>query len=150
FRLADLNLPVSRSLENILRLHAEPMGRCEVLLRGVDQTQFFPSFELTADPHVLFVGRIEHAKGVFDLLSAWTEVQRACPDALLTVVGQDYTGGRFLRKARSFGIECSIKLTGPVPPPRVAELMRQSRLLCLPSHREGTPNCVMEALACGL
>src|SRR2546430_8737635 len=43
FRLADLNLLVSRSLENILRLHAQPMGRCEVLLRGVDQTKFFPS-----------------------------------------------------------------------------------------------------------
>src|SRR5262249_23221254 len=36
FRLADLNLPVSRSLEIILRLHAQPTGRCEVLLRGVD------------------------------------------------------------------------------------------------------------------
>ena len=32
----------------------------------------------------------------------------------------------------------------------VADLMRESRLLCLPSHAEGTPNCVMEALSCGL
>ncbi len=150
FRLADLNLSVSRSLENILRLHAQPMGRCEVLLRGVDQTQFFPSSELTADPHVLFVGRIEQAKGVFDLLPAWTKVQRACPDALLTMVGQDHTGGRFLRKMHSCGIDRSIRLTGPLPSPAVADLMHQSRLLCLPSHGEGTPNCVMEALSCGL
>ena len=42
FRLADLNLPVSRSLESILRHHAQPLGRCEVLLRGVDQTRFYP------------------------------------------------------------------------------------------------------------
>jgi glycosyltransferase involved in cell wall biosynthesis len=150
FRLADLNLLVSRSLEDILRLHAQPMGRCEVLLRGVDQTQFFPSSELTADPHVLFVGRIEKAKGAFDLLSAWIKVQRTCPYALLTVVGQDHTRGRFLRKAQSFGIDRSIKLTGPLPSPAVADLMHQSRLLCLPSHAEGTPNCVMEALSCGL
>ena len=150
FRLADLNLSASRSLENILRLHAQPTGRCEVLLRGVDQTQFFPSSELTTDPHVLFVGRVETAKGVFDLLSAWTKVRHACPDAVLTVVGPDHTGGRFLQKAHLFGIDRSIKLTGPLPSPAVADLMRQSRLLCLPSHGEGTPNCVMEALSCGL
>lgn len=150
FRLADLNLPASRALENILRLHAQPTGRCEVLLRGVDQTQCFPSAQLTAEPHVLFVGRVETAKGVFDLLSAWTEVRRACPEALLTVVGPDHTGGRFLQKAHLLGIDRSIKLTGPLPFHAVVELMRQSRLLCLPSHREGTPNCVMEALSCGL
>ena len=28
--------------------------------------------------------------------------------------------------------------------------MRQSRIFCLPSHGEGTPNSVMEALSCGL
>src|SRR5262245_32754746 len=39
FRLADLNLPVSRSLESILKLHAQPTGRCETLLLGVDQTR---------------------------------------------------------------------------------------------------------------
>lgn len=150
FRLADLNLSVSRPLEDMLRLHARPRGRCEVLLRGVDQTLFFPASELTGNPHVIFVGRIEPAKGVFDLLSAWINVLRDCPDARLTVVGRDQTGGRFLRKAHSLGIEHSIRLTGPLPPPAVAELMRQSRLLCLPSDDEGTPNCVMEALSCGL
>ena len=87
---------------------------------------------------MLFVGRVSRqAKGVFDLLSAWTQVQRACPNALLTIVGEDRTGGRFSREAHSFGLDRSIKLTGPLPSPVVAELMHQSRLLCLPSHAEG-------------
>jgi glycosyltransferase involved in cell wall biosynthesis len=150
FRLADLNLPVSRSLESILRLHAEPTGRCEVLLRGVDQTRFFPSSQLSAELRVLFVGSIVKAKGVFDLLLAWAEVKGALPNASLTMVGPDRTQGLFSREAISLGVNSSITLTGPLPLPTVANLMRQSRLLCLPSHAEGTPNCVMEALSSGL
>jgi glycosyltransferase involved in cell wall biosynthesis len=150
FRLADLNLPVSRQLESILKLYAEPTGRCEILYRGVDQTRFFPPPKLTEYPRALFVGRISTAKGVFDLLSAWTKVRLSSPNALLTIVGQDITKGHFLRQARALGVDKSIVLTGPVPLSRVADLMRQSRLLCLPSHGEGTPNTVMEALACGL
>jgi teichuronic acid biosynthesis glycosyltransferase TuaC len=150
FRLADLNLPVSRSLERILRSYVQPNGRCEVVLRGVDQTLFVPSAKLSADPHVAFVGHIVEAKGVFDLLSAWTRVSHVCPNASLTMIGQDLTGGRFLREARSAGVARSIKLTGAVPLQTVADLMRQSRIFCLPSHGEGTPNSVMEALSCGL
>ena len=149
-RLADLNLPVSSPLERIVRLHAQPTGRCEVLLLGVDQTRFFPSSKPSADPRVLFVGNIVKAKGVFDLLLAWTQVKRAYPNASLTIAGPDRTQGLFSREAQALGVDNSITLTGPVPPPAIAHLMRQSRLLCLPSHAEGTPTCVMEALSCGL
>jgi glycosyltransferase involved in cell wall biosynthesis len=151
FRLADLNLPVSRQLESILRLHTQPTGQCEVSILGVDQTQFFPSSQLCAEPRVLFVGDIMKAKGVFDLLSAWTKVKCAYPNASLTIVASaDHTKGLFSREMRALQVDSSITLTGPLPHLAVANLMRQSRLLCLPSHREGTPTCVMEALACGL
>src|SRR5215831_6983974 len=109
FRLADLNLPVSRALESILRRYAQPTGRCEVLLRGVDQTRFFPSSQLSADPHVLFVGDLMQAKGVFDLLLAWAKVKCAYPNASLTMVASaDYTKGLFSREMRSLGVDSSI------------------------------------------
>src|SRR5262249_34067580 len=100
--------------------------------------------------NVLFVGRVEEAKGAFDLLSAWVKVQRTCPAALLIVAGPDRTKGRFLDEAHALGIDHSIRFYGPVPLFQIAGLMRQSRIFCLPSHKEGTPNCVMEALASGL
>jgi glycosyltransferase involved in cell wall biosynthesis len=151
FRLADLNISVSRSIERILMAYAQPQGRCEVLLRGVDLRTFFPSSTKDARrPIVLFVGRITEAKGVFDLLEAWGQVVARCPNAELWVVGPDHTNGSFIRETRSRGYGSSIRVSAPLPLPDVAELMRQAQVFCLPSHGEGTPNSVMEALASGL
>jgi len=150
FRFAGLNISVSRSLENILMKHARPQGRYEVLLRGVDQIKFFPPTEGERKPIVLFVGRIGASKGIFDLLAAWEQVVGTCPHAELWIVGPDHTDGHLIREIRSRGYDCRIKLIGPLPSHDVANLMRTAQVLCLPSHGEGTPNCVMEALACGL
>ncbi len=150
FRLADLNISVSQSLQSILKEKVQPQGRCEVLLRGVDQTRFFPSWEVTKNPIVLFVGRISKLKGAWDLLTAWEQVIVACPFAELWLVGPDHTNGRFIREVRTRGHHDTVKITGPLPAIEVASLMRKAQILCLPSYGEGTPNCVMEALASGL
>jgi glycosyltransferase involved in cell wall biosynthesis len=150
FRFADLNISVSRSIESTLKQHVMPQGRCEVLLRGVDQRKFFPPLEGVRKPIVLFVGRISMAKGAFDLLEAWKNVISVCPDAQLWMIGPDHTHEAFIRKASSREYGGSIEVTGPLPAADVAKLMRQTQILCLPSHGEGTPNCVMEAMASGL
>lgn len=151
FRSADLNIFVSRSLERTLKAYTEPQGRCEVLIRGVDLKTFSPPEEQgLRQPAVLFVGAVRAAKGVFDLLESWTQVVARCAYAELWIVGSDYTNGRFAQEVRSRGHDKSVKILGPQPLGNVADLMRQAQVLCLPSHGEGTPNCVMEAMACGL
>ncbi|BFU90333.1 MAG: hypothetical protein NTAFB01_15200 [Nitrospira sp.] len=151
FRFADLNILVSRSLERILTARVQPQGRCEVMLRGVDLKTFFPpKTEDVRRPIVLFVGRVTEAKGVFDLLEAWRGVIARSECAELWIVGPNHRDARFLRAIESCGQGKSIKALGPLPLREVADLMRQAQVLCLPSHGEGTPNCVMEAMACGL
>lgn len=151
FRFADLNILVSRSLEAPLRACATPQGRCEVLMRGVDLKTFFsPNAEGTRHPAVLFVGAVRTSKGAFDLLEAWTRVIARCKHAELWVVGSDESNDRFAQEVRSRGHDKSIKILGTQPPSKVADLMRRAQVLCLPSHGEGTPNCVMEAMASGL
>ena len=151
FRFADLNILVSRSLEQPLKACVQPEGRCEVILRGVDLKTFFPpKAEDIRRPIILFVGRATEAKGVFDLLEAWRRVTTRCECAELWIVGPNHTDACFVRALESFGQTKSIKVLGPLPLREVADLMRQAQVLCLPSHGEGTPNCVMEAMACGL
>ena len=151
FRDADLNILVSRSLERILMSYAQPQGRSEVLLRGVDRETFFPpQSEVARQSVVLFVGRVTEAKGAFDLLGAWQQVVAHCANTELWIVGPDDTNGRFVCETQAGGHADSIKFLGPLPLHKVADLMRQAQVLCLPSHGEGTPNCVMEAMASGL
>jgi glycosyltransferase involved in cell wall biosynthesis len=101
-------------------------------------------------PAILFVGAVRRTKGAFDLLEAWAQVIVNCTHAELWVVGPDYTNGRFAQEVQSRGHGKAVKILGPQPLNNVADLMRQAQVLCLPSHGEGTPNCVMEAMACGL
>jgi glycosyltransferase involved in cell wall biosynthesis len=151
FCLADLNILVSRSLERTLTACVQPQGRCEVMLRGVDLKMFFPpGIERAHRSIVLFVGRVTEAKGVFDLLKAWNGVIARCKCAELWIVGPNHTDAHFLRALEAYGQTRSIKVLGPLPLHEVADLMRQAHVLCLPSHGEGMPNCVMEAMACGL
>lgn len=150
FKHADLNLPVSRDLESILRRHVEPQGRCELLLLGVDQTRFFPSSESKREKGIVFVGRVTKQKGVFDLLLALKQVRLAYPDVMLTVVGGDGTGGEFSKRIASLDLANSVKMVGPLSNQTIPEVMRESSLFCLPSYGEGTPVSIMEAMSCGL
>ena len=151
FHFADLNILVSRSLERTLKARVQPEGRCEVLLRGVDLKMFYPpKEERLRQPAVLFVGAVRTTKGAFDLLEAWKQVVTRCANAELWVVGADYTNGHFAQAVLSHGYDKSVKILGPQLLSNVANFMRQAQVLCLPSHGEGTPNCVMEAMASGL
>lgn len=150
FQTADLNLPVSRQLERILRSCVQPRGKCETVLLGVDRQRFFPADEFPARQQVIFVGSIQPSKGCFDLLQAWARLLMQCPSARLVMIGEDRTNGLFFRQVRSLNLSQSVSLTGPLPGTQVAEMMRESQIFCLPSHNEGTPVSVMEAVACGL
>lgn len=150
FKYAELNLPVGRELESILRRHADPQGQCETLLLGVDQSRFFPSSKKQKDGSVLFVGHVQQAKGIFDLLIAWKKVKIVCPNAVLTVVGSDFSDGEFSKRVGSLDIADSVRMLGPLPNQTIPDVMRESSLFCLPSYGEGTPVSIMEAMSCGL
>lgn len=153
-----LQVAVSRA---VLTSIAEVTGderRIRVIPVGFDANVFFPSPRRGApDPdQILFVGRVHAIKGVDLLLAAMCRLIRRRPRLRLVVAG----GGsayrhyrreeeRLRRLALNLGLGTIVTFLGPQPPGEVAQLMRQSALLVLPSRLESFGVVLVEALACG-
>ncbi len=149
-------IAVSRPLaEKLIELGAAP-ERVDVIPTGVNRELFAPRDRGQARARlgrddgerlVLFVGRTERAKGVFDLLEAFRQVVARDPAARLVYVGQGEAQAELAARAAAFGER--VLLTGGRPLPEVAEWIGACDLLALPSWAEGTPNVILEALSAG-
>jgi teichuronic acid biosynthesis glycosyltransferase TuaC len=98
---------------------------------------------------VLFVGRLDTAKGIEELLEAFASLASHRPNLRLAFVG-DGPGGNHLRsKTKHLALEDRITLNGACSSQEVAHWLAAANVLALPSYNEGYPNVVIEALSCG-
>jgi glycosyltransferase involved in cell wall biosynthesis len=98
---------------------------------------------------VLFVGTLAPAKGVHELLTATIQLRARHPHLRLVFVGSGVSRQELVSKAAAIGLTPHLMFPGSVPPASVAQWMAASNVFCLPSHSEGCPNVVIEALASG-
>jgi len=97
---------------------------------------------------ILFLGRLEEAKGVFELLGAGARIAGTHP-ALRLVFGGEGDAAALLRRAEELGISDRIELPGWVGPRQRDEQLARAAVFCLPSHAEGLPMAMLEAMAAG-
>jgi glycosyltransferase involved in cell wall biosynthesis len=159
-RAARFAAGVSRPMvEELVRLGA-PADRAVLLLNGVDRTLFHPQPRAEArlalalpehDRVVLFVGRLEPQKGLRELVEAFASVRRSSPLPVhLVLVGEGPLEAMLRASSAQLGAAHGrLVLAGPQDLPGVARHLAAADLLTLPSWAEGTPNVVLEALACG-
>ena len=98
---------------------------------------------------VLFLGRLEAAKGVFDLLEALAALHPAVPGLRLVCAGEgDATALR--RHAERLGLADAVKFTGWVGPSGKRALLESAAVFALPSYDEAMPVSLLEAMAAGI
>lgn len=98
---------------------------------------------------VLFVGRLDTAKGIEELLEAFASLAIRRPNLRLAFVGDGPGGGHLRSKAKHLGLADRITLNGACSSQKVADWLAAANVLALPSYNEGYPNVVIEALSCG-
>jgi glycosyltransferase involved in cell wall biosynthesis len=98
---------------------------------------------------VLFLGRLEQSKGVFDLLEAISALRAAIPDVHLLCAGE---GDRHAveRYAERLGISDAVRFTGWVSPSGKRALLESAAAFVLPSYSAGLPVSLLEAMAAGV
>jgi glycosyltransferase involved in cell wall biosynthesis len=98
---------------------------------------------------VLFLGRLQAAKGIYDLLDALSGVRAAVPDVRLVCAGDgDRVGVQ--RYAERLGIADAVKFTGWVGPSGKRALLETAAAFVLPSYDEALPASLVEAMSAGV
>jgi glycosyltransferase involved in cell wall biosynthesis len=128
-----------------------PSARLQLLPNVVDTDHFKPASRRTDGPvRIVGVGRLVQQKRFDRFLSVLAQVQRHAPNMTKTLlVGEGPERAKLEKQALDLGLlPDAIDFRGNVTD--TAALYRAADLLLLTSDHEGTPNVIMEAMACGL
>ena len=151
-RRAAALVTVSEGLkDNLVRLGI-PGNRINVLRNGVDLGLFRPRDRAAARARLnlkgttlLSVGNLVPAKGHELLIRAAVSL----PDARVLIVGQGPQADSLRALARQLNVADRVSLLGALPHEELPEIYSASDVLVLASEREGWPNVLLEAMACG-
>jgi len=147
---------VSRPLAEEMVALGAPAERVHVIPTGLDRGVFRVRSRSAArralgQPEdarlILFVGRLYQAKGVGELLDAFDALAARSNRYRLVVIGDGPARAACEERARRHAGR--LLLAGELGAEAIAEWLAACDVLSLPSHDEGTPNVVLEALGCG-
>ena len=98
---------------------------------------------------IVFVGWLSKTKGVPELLNAFGQLAQRRKHLSLALIGEGALSREMSQQIQHAPLRGRVLMPGSLPPQEVALWMSAADLFCLPSHAEGCPNVVIEALSCG-
>lgn len=146
---------VSRALRDSITALA-PGSRVIHIPNGVDRNRFHVEQKANralapSRPLVLFVGRLHAVKAVDVLLSSLAMIrdERGHLPFQTVIAGDGPERIPLARQHRELRLGPDVCFIGALSHEEIPTWMQRATALCLPSHNEGSPNVVIEALACG-
>lgn len=126
-----------------------PDARVAVIPNAVSRRHATRDRDPEEPVHVVFLGAIGDRKGTFTLLEAWSRIMSdpcCAATAHLTVAG-DGEVERARLAVTHLGLSSSVQVPGWLSPAQAYALIGSAQVLALPSHNEGQPMAVLEAMA---
>ncbi|MFC7156808.1 glycosyltransferase [Halomarina halobia] len=150
--LADkLVVKSERIRDTYLERNIGKLEQYELIQHGVEVEQFqtaSPASDvMSTSITLLYAGRLEEGKGLFDLVEAVERLQMH-HDIKLLIVGKGSLNSRLVETIENRGLDNVVKLLGYRED--IPQIMQAADIFVLPSYREGTPRVITEALAAQL
>jgi glycosyltransferase involved in cell wall biosynthesis len=127
-------------MDDIVNRFPQTADKIHIIPNNVDTSMFCPTRQ-DQQYDILFIGRLEKQKNINSLLQAITTL-----DLKALIVGN----GSLATEVESYLQNSRIEWRNRVPNTDIPGLMNSARLFVLPSHYEGHPKTLIEAMACGL
>lgn len=139
----DLLNGLSQANLDDLRAGGFPEGRITAIPNGVDTSPWAERDGPERVRRLLFLGRLDPEKGVFELAEAFAELRMSHPDLELTFAGEGPARAELEARCAELGVA----FAGQVPYERLGELFAGVDCMVLPSYSEGMPLSILEAAA---
>ena len=125
-----------------------PAARVMVLYNPTSLPESIPVRSGRANVQLLFLGRIGARKGAFDLLQAYTALPATVRERTRLVFAGD--GEVESLRAQAAALGAQVEVHAWVDARQRDALLAESDIFVLPSHSEGVPMAMLEAMASGL
>lgn len=160
---ASGTLCVSQALRQTLEAIGVTSSKLFIVPTGIDPGLFYPAHRASSGDAdggarerrcILFIGNLLREKGVRELLAAFERIAAARASVDLIYLGdgpeRSWLERQLAPNGLRGGLRERVRVVGRIPHAEVGDWLRRAELLCLPSYREGLPNVVLEAMACGV
>lgn len=158
-RLSENNIAVSSWTKDRLELLGVPGEKITVIPNGIDLEKIsgiepdwgkFPVGLESKTYDIIFVGRLIKEKNVDLLIKAVTLLKADFPDLRCCIVGDGPEKAALVELAKRIGVYESVEFAGFQEYGSLIGKIKASKVLVLPSSREGFGMVVIEAFACGV
>lgn len=121
------------------------------LLDDIDILRKWNTFEKQTDIKLLFLARLERAKGIFETIKAFQILLEKRYPVLLTIAGDGKIRSELEEYVNSLNLHKRVNFTGYIRGKEKVEIFNSHHIYCFPTnYGEGLPTSVLEAMAFGM
>ncbi len=139
-------------------LPAPLLAKVKLIYHGVDTDRFRPAEQHAANdvPQIVSIGRLVEKKGFGDLLAACGILREQGQAFDCTIYGEGPLEGDLMRQIEALGLQDFVSLPGACTQREIVSALQRADLFALTpfvtedGDRDGVPNVLVEAMACGL
>jgi len=120
-----------------------PSSKIEVIPNYIDVDLFKPLSIPKEKNRIIFIGRLEEQKNLFNLIESITNLP-----VKLVLIGNGSLKERLKRFSREK--KANVEFKGNLPQKQLPQELNKSEIFILPSFYEGCPKALLEAMSCAL
>lgn len=149
FVLKHANIVTTKgeTVSNYIIQHGVSASKVFTFNGAIDTNIFFNDNTIDKNIDIIFIGNFSPLKGPDRFVNIVKEVSITFPHIKSVMVGDGILQNEIGRLVIKYGLENNIQLLGYVS--STANLLKQSKIIIIPSTSEGLATAMLEAMACG-